>query len=47
LITEDQGQTDRAIPLLSAIPLLGRAFRTQATLKTRSELVIFLTPHLL
>ena len=47
LITEDQGQTDRAIPLLSAVPVLGRAFRTQATLKTRSELVIFLTPHLL
>ena len=47
LITEDQGQTDRSIPLLSAVPLLGRAFRTKATLKTRSELVIFLTPHLL
>lgn len=47
LIAEDNGKTERAIPILSAVPLLGRAFRTQATLKTRSELVIFLTPHLL
>lgn len=47
LITEDEGRTDRAVPLLSAVPGLGRAFRTKATLRTRSELVIFLTPHLL
>ena len=47
LIAEESGQTGRAIPILSAVPLLGRAFRSQATLRTRSELVIFLTPHLL
>jgi len=47
LITEDQGETDRSIPVLASVPVLGRAFRTKATLKTRSELVIFLTPHLL
>jgi len=47
LIAEDQGETDRSIPVLSSVPLLGRAFRTRATLKKRSELVIFLTPHLL
>src|ERR1019366_5977810 len=47
LIADDQGETVRSIPILSSLPLLGRAFRTKATLKTRSELVIFLTPHLL
>jgi MSHA type pilus biogenesis protein MshL len=47
LIAEDQGETDRSIPILASMPVLGRAFRTKATLKTRSELVIFLTPHLL
>jgi MSHA biogenesis protein MshL len=47
LIAEDEGKTERGIPILSAVPVLGRAFRTQATIKTRSELVIFLTPHLL
>ncbi len=47
LIAEDQGETDRSIPVLGAVPVLGRAFRTKAALKSRSELVIFLTPHLL
>lgn len=47
LIADDQGETVRAVPVLSAVPVLGRVFRTRATLKTRSELVIFLTPHLL
>lgn len=47
LISEDTGTTTRAVPLLSRIPILGRAFETRAILKTRSELVIFLTPHLL
>jgi MSHA type pilus biogenesis protein MshL len=47
LIAEDQGATDRAVPGLAAVPGLGRAFRTKAALKTRTELVIFLTPHLL
>ncbi|MSU66016.1 MAG: pilus (MSHA type) biogenesis protein MshL [Opitutus sp.] len=47
LIADDQGETVRGIPILSSVPFLGRAFRTKATLKTRSELVIFLTPHLL
>lgn len=46
LIAEDQGKTDRGIPIVSAIPFLGRAFSTQATIKSRSELVIFLTPRL-
>ncbi len=47
LIADDQGTTVRSVPFLSSVPLLGQAFRTKATLKTRSELVIFLTPHLL
>jgi len=46
LIAEDQGSTTRAIPVLGAVPVLGQAFRTKASLKNRTELVIFLTPHL-
>ena len=46
LIAEDEGQTERSVPVVSAVPLLGRAFRTKASTKTRTELVIFLTPHL-
>lgn len=46
LISEDNGQTTRAIPVLGRIPVLGQAFRSQAKLRNRTELVIFLTPHL-
>lgn len=36
----------RGVPLLSNVPLLGRAFRTDATSKTRTELVILITATL-
>lgn len=46
LISEDHGQEVRAVPILSRVPLLGSVFRSHATLKSRTELVIFLTPRL-
>lgn len=46
LISEDDGETTRAVPVLGQLPLLGTAFRSQAKLRRRSELVIFLTPRL-
>lgn len=47
LIAEDHGQTTRSVPVLGAVPVVGHAFRTKATLKHRTELVIFLTPRLI
>ncbi|MDD3179492.1 MAG: secretin N-terminal domain-containing protein [Opitutaceae bacterium] len=46
LISEDSGETTRAVPVLGAMPLVGRAFKSKATLRNRTELVIFLTPRL-
>lgn len=46
LISEDTGTITRAVPVLGSIPVAGRAFQTKATLKNRTELVIFLTPKL-
>lgn len=46
LISEDAGETTRAVPVLGSIPLAGRAFQTKAALRNRTELVIFLTPKL-
>lgn len=46
LISEDRGQTERAVPGLGAVPLLGRAFKSRGSLHNRTELVIFLTPRL-
>ncbi len=47
LISEDAGESTRAVPGLGAVPLVGQAFRSKATLHTRTELVIFLTPKLI
>jgi type II secretory pathway component GspD/PulD (secretin) len=34
------------IPLLESIPLLGNLFKTKSTDHQRTELAIFLTPHI-
>ena len=47
LISEENGETTRAVPVLGSLPLLGRAFRSKASLSNRTELVIFLTPKLI
>lgn len=47
LISEDTGESTRAVPVLSAVPVVGRAFRSKANLTSRTELVIFLTPKLI
>lgn len=46
LISEDSGDSTRAVPVLGAVPVVGRVFRSKATLSNRTELVIFLTPRL-
>ena len=46
LIAEDRGAVTRAVPVLGALPVLGWPFRAKAALRNRTELVIFLTPHL-
>lgn len=47
LISEDAGESVRAVPVVGSIPLAGRAFQTKGTLWNRTELVIFLTPKLI
>jgi len=46
LISEETGSSQRAVPVLGQIPVLGAAFRSRASLRSRTELVIFLTPRL-
>lgn len=46
LIAEESGESSRAVPGLGSVPVVGRAFRSKAALRTRTELVIFLTPKL-
>ncbi len=46
LISEETGESERRIPLLGKLPVIGAAFRSRANLHSRTELVIFLTPRL-
>jgi type IV pilus assembly protein PilQ len=43
---EDNKQAEK-VPLLGDIPLLGKLFQSQGNQKSTSELVIYLTPHIL
>lgn len=43
LIYDETDRQSQKIPVLGSLPLIGKAFGTTATAKTRSELVIFLT----
>ncbi len=46
LIQEEESETERKVPLLGDIPWLGRLFKGTYTVKTKSELVIFLSPKI-
>ena len=46
LIREDEIRNVAKVPLLGDIPVLGRLFRHDSTRKQRTNLLIFVTPHL-
>src|SRR5262249_46404369 len=45
LMQDQKTQTLEKVPLLGDIPLLGLAFQRNQVKKTKTELLIFLTPH--
>ncbi|MBI3997138.1 MAG: energy transducer TonB [Candidatus Omnitrophica bacterium] len=47
LIDTKDVQTDNRVPWLADLPVVGPAFRGQATTKKKSELVVFLTPQII
>jgi len=47
LIKEKDVQTDYGIPLLMEIPFIGSLFRRSVTEKTKTELLVFVTPHIM
>ncbi len=47
LIREDTTQSRSGIPFLSKIPILGYLFGKTSNTKTRNELIILLTPHVM
>jgi general secretion pathway protein D len=47
IIKENEEDVKKAVPILSKIPLLGELFKSSTTIKQKSELMVFLTPHIL
>src|SRR5207302_1304837 len=46
LITKDLEENSRRIPYLADIPVIGRLFRFDSVINTRTELLIIMTPYL-
>jgi general secretion pathway protein D len=46
LIEADKSQTDTKIPFLGDLPLLGNLFKRKQKSESKTELLIFLTPHI-
>lgn len=47
LIRDDNTVVDRRVPLLGSIPLLGYLFRQSSRVSDRTNLMIFVTPHVI
>ena len=47
MIQDDISKANNSVPFLSNIPLLGELFKSHDNTKQRSELMVFLTPHIL
>jgi general secretion pathway protein D len=47
LVQENELKSEIRIPLLGAIPVLGRAFRLDRTTRANTELYIVITPHII
>ena len=46
MITKSDGTSERKVPWLGDLPLIGKAFRYDGTQIARTELLIFLTPRI-
>lgn len=47
LIKEDESASEKRIPFFSKIPLLGKLFTQTSTSKEKTEIVIYIVPHLI
>jgi type II secretory pathway component GspD/PulD (secretin) len=45
LVKESVNRTTRQVPFFGSIPILGWLFKNNSSVKTRSQLMIFVTPH--
>jgi type II secretory pathway component GspD/PulD (secretin) len=46
LVKESLNRVDDQVPFLGSIPILGNLFKNRSSIKSRSQLMIFVTPHI-
>ena len=47
LVTDTTGVTNKKVPFLGDVPILGQAFKKKSDTKEKKELLVFLTPHII
>ena len=47
IINESSGSSSAGIPLLHRLPIVGSAFGSKSYNKDRTELIVFMTPHVI
>ena len=47
LIQENEQKTVKKVPVLGDLPIIGTAFRSSSTTKSKTELVIMITPKII
>jgi type IV pilus assembly protein PilQ len=47
VIRSKEGKVERKVPLLNAIPLFGRLFSYSAKTLDKTEILVFVTPHVI
>jgi general secretion pathway protein D len=47
LISDTATNSEQRVPMLGRIPLIGELFRTRSTKRTKSNLMVFIQPHIL
>jgi general secretion pathway protein D len=47
LIKDQVTDTKKRVPFLGDVPIVGEIFRKSSVTKTKTELLIFLTPHII
>ncbi len=47
MMSDSLSDSETKVPLVGDIPLIGNLFKTRSKSKTKTELIIMLTPHIL
>jgi len=47
IIQDNKTETVNKVPIISSVPLIGRLFQRKNTTTEKTELMVFITPHII